>query len=378
MGVRHAVARWLPGPRRAGRRPRPRAWPPRAAYPVHDDAAAARHAAIAPSSRTGQSARAPGELDGVSRRSGAALLAEHGWLDRALVWGWDEPGSGLRPPVRASAGLRRARGGRGVSHDRRSGAAHPGAPRDDPVGQGTRSFTIAAHGADNGFLWDDQGCDDVDIWAVLSRRFYGSFATPVEQARTSTRSASCSPRSARRARGARRSGASPTSRGRARFARATPPRSRPTDARVFGLWNALEGMDGTLYADGMVSYGGLDPYQRLTQHGQHVLVYPALASSRGAGPVAPAREPARRHRGRRSGAHASWRGAVARAARDPRARAHLLDPRGPLLLGCTLGLRSRRRRRSTRGPATAMAPARAAALERVHTALLEALAPAPA
>src|SRR4029077_2907907 len=52
-----------------------------------------------------------------------------------------------------------------------------------------------------------------------------------------------------------------------------------TDARVFGLWNALEGMDGTLYADGMASYGALDPYQALMQHGQHVLVYPALAST---------------------------------------------------------------------------------------------------
>src|SRR4029077_20445278 len=53
----------------------------------------------------------------------------------------------------------------------------------------------------------------------------------------------------------------------------------PTDARVFGLWNGLEALDGTLYADGTVTYSGLDPYRRLAQHGQHVLVYPALGSS---------------------------------------------------------------------------------------------------
>ena len=165
---------------------------------------------------------------------------------------------------------------------------------------------------------------------MLSRRVYGSFATPVEQPRAHRRrSGSCARRSATaRARGASiwsftyESKAGLGSPGYA----ATEP---ATDARVFGLWNALEGLDGTLYADGMVSYGGLDPYESLTQHGQHVLVYPALASTDE--PVS-----SLRLENLRDGIEDAdlARLVVARrgragAARHPRARAHLLHPRRP-------------------------------------------------
>ena len=49
----------------------------------------------------------------------------------------------------------------------------------------------------------------------------------------------------------------------------------PTDARLFLIWNVLAGASGTLYADGMTSYGRDDPYAHLTDRGQHVLIYPA-------------------------------------------------------------------------------------------------------
>ena len=147
-----------------------------------------------PVSRTGQSPRQPGDLGGVpDRRTCCPFWQAHGWLEPRARVGLGRARARLRPPVRRAAGLRGARGGRPVPDDRRARAdASPRAASTIPWGAGTRSYTVQAHGDDNEFLWDDQGCDDVDIWAVLSRRFYGSFATPVEQkAPHRRRSASC-------------------------------------------------------------------------------------------------------------------------------------------------------------------------------------------
>jgi hypothetical protein len=256
---------------------------------------------------------------------------------------------------------------------RRIGARHV----TIPWGQGTRSFTVPAHGVDNGFLWDDRGCDDVDVWAVLSRRFYGSFATPVEQSAHIDVARELQPAiRAARARGASIwsfTYESQAGRGSPGYAATEPA----TDARVFGLWNALEGIDGTLYADGMVSYGSLDPYHQLTQHGQHVLVYPALA---------PAAEPVTslRLENLRDGIEDAdlARMLVARSGRGALrailARERIFSIRGSrVLLGCTSGcdLSAATKYswpRYRRGSGTR------AALERVHTALLAALAPAPA
>ena len=30
----------------------------------------------------------------------------------------------------------------------------------------------------NAFLWDGKGGDDLDIWTVLSRRYYGTWTSP--------------------------------------------------------------------------------------------------------------------------------------------------------------------------------------------------------
>jgi hypothetical protein len=330
----------------------------------------------APASRTGQSARAPGGWAAYLKDHVLPFWRAHGWLDRALVWGWDEPG-----PVysrRYAAPQACAAHAAGVTYLTTGAPALriPARSVTIPWGQGMRSFTIRAHGVDNGFLWDDQGCDDVDVWAVLSRRFYGSFATPVEHAAhiDAARELHTAIRAAR-ARGAAIwsfTYESPAGRDSPGYAATEPA----TDARVFALWNALEGIDGTLYADGMVSYGGLDPYTGLTQHGQHVLVYPALAS---------ADEPVSslRLENLRDGIEDAdlARMVVAQRGRAALlailARERIFSIRGSrVLLGCTSGCDlvtttkyawPRYRRDAGTG----------AALGRVHTALLRALAPVP-
>jgi hypothetical protein len=328
-----------------------------------------------PASRTGQSARAPETWARYLNDHVLAFWRERGWLDRALVWGWDEPG-----PVysrRYAAPQACAAHAAGVAYLTTGAPARriPARRVTIPWGQGTRSFTIPAHGTGNGFMWDGQGCDDVDIWAVLSRRFYGSFATPVEQ-----RAHVDVERELRPAiRMARARGASIWSftyesvgLGSPGYAVTEPA----TDARELGLWNALEGMDGTLYADGMVSYGGLDPYRRLTQHGQHVLVYPALTST--AEPV-----PSLRLEYLRDGIEDAdlARLVVTRRGRTALlailARERIFSIRGSrVLLGCTSGCDLVTTTKYA-WPSYRRDAGTGAALERVHTALLKALAPAP-
>ena len=212
---------------------------------------------------------------------------------------------------------------------------------------------------------------------MLSRRFYGSFATPVEHAAHIDAARELQPAiSAARARGASIwsfTYESMSGLGSPGYAATEPA----TDARVFGLWNALEGTDGTLYADGMVSYGGLDPYQRLTQHGQHVLVYPALAAA--GEPV-----PSLRLENLRDGiedadlARMLVASGVGAALLAILARERIFSIRGGrLLLGCTSGCDLVTATKYA-WPVYRHGAGTRAALERVHSALLEALAPAPA
>jgi hypothetical protein len=53
---------------------------------------------------------------------------------------------------------------------------------------------------------------------------------------------------------------------------------------MFLLWNALEGIPGTLYGQGVTSYHSDDVFNSLRQHGEFVLVYPGehtpIASAR--------------------------------------------------------------------------------------------------
>jgi hypothetical protein len=53
---------------------------------------------------------------------------------------------------------------------------------------------------------------------------------------------------------------------------------------MFMLWNALEGIRGTLYAQGMTSYGQGNPLESVPSNGEFVLLYPGPD-----GPIASAR-----------------------------------------------------------------------------------------
>ncbi len=301
-------------------------------------------------SRTGQSARSPETWAAYLQGQVLPFWSARGWLDRALVWGWDEPGSVF--------------GHRYVTPQ--ACAAHAA---------GVPYLTTGAPAADTGFLWDDKGCDDVDVWAVLSRRFYGSFATPREQAAKIDVSRELRPA----IRTARARGASIWSftyeagLGSPGYAATEPA----TNARVFGLWNALEGTDGTLYADGLANYAGLDPYAQLKGQGQHVLVYPAL--TRTAEPVT-----SRRLENLRDGIEDAdlARMVVAQHGRKALlailARERIFSIRGGrLLLGCTSGCDLRTATKYA-WPRYRHDAGTARALDRVHTALLAALAPPPA
>ena len=164
------------------------------------------------------------------------------WHDRALAWAWDEPG---RSQLRLVAAQARA------LH-----AAFPGA----------RLLSTVTPSGSNRFLRDG-GPDDLDVWAVLSRRFYGRYDAAWGRYR--------------HIRDLRRAGKEvwtytyhgvPGSPGYD----ATEPL---TDPRLFFAWNAIEGTAGTLYADGMVTYKGLDPWKALAGDGQSVLVYPGTTAA---------------------------------------------------------------------------------------------------
>ena len=53
---------------------------------------------------------------------------------------------------------------------------------------------------------------------------------------------------------------------------------------MFLLWNALEGIDGTLYAQGTTSYYKGNPFESVRSYGESVLIYPGPT-----GPIASAR-----------------------------------------------------------------------------------------
>jgi hypothetical protein len=124
----------------------------------------------------------------------------------------------------------------------------------------------------NRFLWDNRNGDDVDIWAVLSRRYYGQFGGP--RSRLATIQA------------VRRAGKSVWSStytgvsGTPGYALTEPL----SDPRMFLLWNALEGIPGTLYGQGVTSYYAGNPFDGLRDRGEFVLVYPGertpIASAR--------------------------------------------------------------------------------------------------
>jgi hypothetical protein len=175
---------------------------------------------------------------------------QHGWLDRRIPYLYtiDEPGT---------EGMRFAADQAAVAH-----RCFPGA-RMLVTGNPTRA---------NRFLWDERHADDVDIWAILSRRYYGRYDRPREK----LRSIEQAHRAGKTIWSTTYSGTA----GTPGFTAAEPL----SNSRMFLLWNGLEGIGGTLYAQGMTSYGPGNPLETLAANGEFVLLYPGpsgqIASAR--------------------------------------------------------------------------------------------------
>jgi hypothetical protein len=173
--------------------------------------------------------------------------SQHGWLPRSVpyLYAWDEPDlAGQRVVARQSK----------VLHE-----CWPGA----------KSLMTGNPTAENAFLADGKGGDDLDIWAVLTRRFYGRFTSP------------SAPRNRERELAATigrvRKSASVWSYTYSGVA-GTPglgANEPVSNARVLVLWNALEGLDGLLYGQGTTTYDGSgNPLDSLSHNGEFVLLYP--------------------------------------------------------------------------------------------------------
>jgi hypothetical protein len=128
----------------------------------------------------------------------------------------------------------------------------------------------------NRFLRDGRAGNDLDIWTVLSRRYYGRFARAGRN----------------RARGYLKLIDRVRARGKMVWSytytgtpgtpgfAATEPLSNP---RMLMLWNALEGIEGVLYGQGTTSYSKANPLESIGT-GELVLLYPGRS-----GPIASAR-----------------------------------------------------------------------------------------
>jgi hypothetical protein len=183
-------------------------------------------------------------------RTVRSFWARHGWVDGHLsyLYTLDEPdGSGMRM----------------VARQARTG--HRCWP-------GSKMLVTGNPTPGNRFLWDGSGGNDADIWAVLSRRYYGHYNDPRGRLALIGR-----------ARAAGKMIWSSTYTG----VRGTPGYSAAeplSDPRMFLLWNALEGIQGTLYAQGLTSYTPGNPLDSVAGNGESVLIYPGAD-----GPVASAR-----------------------------------------------------------------------------------------
>lgn len=175
--------------------------------------------------------------------------ARHGALRAdsiAYVYGFDEPGlGGQRVVARQAATLHRC------------------FPEGKQLMTGNPSRA-------NAFLRDGRDGNDLDIWTVQSRRYYGRFA----RAGRNRARGYLKVINRVRARGKMVWSYTYTgTRGTPGFA-ATEPLSNP---RVFMLWNALEGIEGVLYGQGMTSYWKANPLKSI-RTGEFVLLYPGRSS----------------------------------------------------------------------------------------------------
>lgn len=175
---------------------------------------------------------------------------QNGWLTRSvpLLYAQDEPQlAGQRLVARQSKAL----------HECWPGARSLMTGNPSPSGA-------------NAFLSDGKNGDDLDVWVVLSRRFYGQFTVPKHQARRSRARELATTIERVRKRASIWSYTYDGVGGTPGFS-LVEPLSNP---RMFLLWNALEGTDGVLYGQGLTSYGKDNPFVRVSRRGEFVLVYP--------------------------------------------------------------------------------------------------------
>jgi Domain of unknown function (DUF4091) len=172
--------------------------------------------------------------------------ASHNWLgasNLAFIYGQDEPGL---------AGMRLV--------GRQATAAHS-------CWGGSKILVTGNPSPANRFLWNG-GSDDVDIWTVLSRRYYGTFSTPKGARREHSNLGYIT-----KVRAKNKTVWSYTYTG----IPGSPGYSateRLSDSRVFILWNSLEHITGTLYGEGMTTYTAGNPLDSVKSNGDFVLLYP--------------------------------------------------------------------------------------------------------
>ena len=170
----------------------------------------------------------------------------HGWLNATIpyVYALDEPGlSGQRLVARQAK----------ATH-----ACFPGG-RQLMTGNPTPA---------NRFLWNG-GNDDLDIWVVLLRRWYGRFTSPGQAANRARENLG-------HIAAVRRRGTMAWSYTYSAIAGTPGLRADGalTEPRMYLLWNALEGTDGVLYGQGTTNYTTPNPLDRVDRGGEFVLFYP--------------------------------------------------------------------------------------------------------
>ena len=136
---------------------------------------------------------------------------------------------------------------------------------------GGRQLMTGNPSAANAFLWDGKGSDDLDIWTVLSRRYYGTWTSPADTSAGRSRArANLSTIERVRRRGKMVWAYTYTGTPGTPGFSATEPLSNP---RMLMLWTALEAVQGMLYAQGATSYSSANPLESIGT-GEKILVYP--------------------------------------------------------------------------------------------------------
>jgi Domain of unknown function (DUF4091) len=187
-------------------------------------------------------------------RSVHAFWSSHGWLAGTVpyVYAVDEPGAAGQKLVA-----------------RQAAATHACFP-------GGRQLMTGRPSANNRYLWDGRGRDDLDIWVVLLRRWYGRFTSPARQVTANRARENLRYLDAVRRRGKMVWSYLYTGVPGTPGFRAVEPLSNP---RMYLLWNALEGTDGILYGQGTTNFkASASPLERVERGGEFVLLYPGRAA----------------------------------------------------------------------------------------------------